>query len=238
MDYAVIELARHFFVALLFGALNGRLPGRAYIVEVGLAERVEYGFNESWISTLITDSAHAIYVLARDACWGYSRNMKFLLFLIIASCSLIGQAPKLQNPEPLSADGPMKISSIRQLQELQNKVCAAHYVASYKIYLKGEAASDKEKADFLLAAKELVRLQDFIERNRYSFKVAVDSRDRTNYEGRLADHLANLSVYKIKADLPATKAELNEGGKFANLLSGGLMTLPLYFSPFGGGADY
>lgn len=52
MDYAVIELARHFFAALLIGTLNGRLTGRACIVEVGLAERVEYGFNESWVSVV------------------------------------------------------------------------------------------------------------------------------------------------------------------------------------------
>lgn len=52
MNHAIVELSGHFIVALLFGALNRNLPGRTCVVEVGLAERVEYGFNEGRVGIL------------------------------------------------------------------------------------------------------------------------------------------------------------------------------------------
>jgi hypothetical protein len=162
--------------------------------------------------------------------------MKYLIFLSIASCSLTAQAANLQKSEPLSENASIRITSIDQLAQLQKKVCSAHYVASHKIYLKGEAASDKEKSDFVLAAKELVRLQAFIVRNSYFFSVAISDRgERAKVEPYLQKHLEVLKSFEIKADLPATKKELNEGGQFANRLSG-MMSLPLSFFPLEG--DY
>jgi hypothetical protein len=143
-------------------------------------------------------------------------SMKYLLAFVLTCCALCAQDKT-----------PLNFGSIGLFDDHRKNVCSAYLKASSPIYNKGDAATDEEKKAFTVAALELVRLQAYIGKvRRLTLSSKSNEATRDLEKEKLNEAYAKMAAAKIKTDLPATRAELNEASKYINAL-GQIMQLPV-----------
>lgn len=121
----------------------------------------------------------------------------------------------------------LKFESLSLFDTHRKNVCSAYMKAAFPIYNKGEAASDEEKAAFIAAAAEIVKLQAYVGKSRrLSLSSKSNAALRAVNTEKMNDFYAKMSAAKIATTLPATRAELNEASIYINNLSQ-LMQLPV-----------
>lgn len=127
----------------------------------------------------------------------------------------------------------LKFESLSLFDAHRKNVCSAYMKAAFPIYNKGEAASDEEKAAFIAAAAEIVKLQAYVGKSRrLSLSSKSNAAMRAVNTEKMNEFYAKMSAAKIATTLPATRAELNEASVYINNLSQ-LMQLPVTL-----GGDY
>lgn len=145
--------------------------------------------------------------------------MKHALTLILACCTLVAQQA-----------APLQFGSLKLFDEHRRTVCAAYMKASSPIYSKGDAATDAERKVFTDAANELVRLQAYVGKARRLALITNSNKSMHELnKAKMDDAYAEMAAAKIKTDLPASRAELNEASKYINAL-GQIMQLPVSLS--------
>ena len=135
-----------------------------------------------------------------------------------ASTFLAGVKVSATNPKPNSKKMPgLMFESLSLFDAHRKNVCSAYMKAASPIYNKGEAATADEKAAFMVAAAELVRLQSYIGKSRrLSLSSKSNAASRAVDSATLSDCYAKMSAAKIATSLPATRAELNEASIYIN----------------------
>ena len=135
-----------------------------------------------------------------------------------ASTFLAGVKVSATNPKPNSKQMPgLMFESLSLFDAHRKNVCSAYMKAASPIYNKGEAATADEKAAFMVAAAELVRLQSYIGKSRrLSLSSKSNAASRAVDSATLSDCYAKMSAAKIATSLPATRAELNEASIYIN----------------------
>lgn len=121
----------------------------------------------------------------------------------------------------------LRFESLSLFDEHRRKVCSEYIKASSPIYNKGDAATESEKEAFMAAAKELVRLQNYIGKSR---RLGLSSKGNMamraiNVE-KMNEAYAKMASAKIATTLPATRTDLNAASVYINAL-GQLMQLPV-----------
>ena len=135
-----------------------------------------------------------------------------------ASTFLAGVKVSATDPKPNSKKMPgLMFESLSLFDAHRKNVCSAYMKAASPIYNKGEAATADEKAAFMVAAAELVRLQSYIGKSRrLSLSSKSNAASRAVDSATLSDCYAKMSAAKIATSLPATRAELNEASIYIN----------------------
>ena len=135
-----------------------------------------------------------------------------------ASTFLAGVKVSATDPKPNSKKMPgLMFESLSLFDAHRKNVCSAYMKAASPIYNKGEAATADEKAAFMVAAAELVRLQSYIGKSRrLSLSSKSNAASRAVDSATLSDCYAKMSTAKIATSLPATRAELNEASIYIN----------------------
>ena len=121
----------------------------------------------------------------------------------------------------------LKFETLPLFDAYRKNTCSSYMKAALPIYNKGEKASSDEKATFIIAAAELVRLQAYIGKTRrLDLSSKVNGAMRAVNSEKMNDCYAKMSSAKIATTLPATRTELNEASIYINAL-GQLMQLPV-----------
>jgi len=151
------------------------------------------------------------------------------LFLLGVSPAPKETAPT-QNPLPQTTTritSQLRFGSLALFEDYRRKVQGDYAKASSPIYSKGDAANDEEKKAFVAAAGELAKLQAYVGiRRSISLNPKINAALREINQQKISDAYAVMRAAKIKTDLPATRAELNEATKYINAL-GQLMQMPV-----------
>ena len=127
----------------------------------------------------------------------------------------------------------LKFESLSLFDAHRKKVSSEYMKAASPIYNKGDAASEVEKAAFIAAAAEIVRLQAYVGKSRrLSLSSNSNAAMRAINSEKMNECYAKMSAAKIATTLPATRAEQNEASNYINAL-GQLMQLPVSL-----GGDY
>jgi TPR repeat protein len=121
----------------------------------------------------------------------------------------------------------LRFESLSLFDAHRKNVCAAYIKAASAIYDKGDAASETEKAAYVDAALELVRLQTYVGKSR---RLSLTSKNNAAMRAvnaeKMNEFYAKMAAAKIATSLPASRADLNEGTNYINAL-GQLMQLPV-----------
>ena len=121
----------------------------------------------------------------------------------------------------------LRFESLSLFDTHRKNVCAAYLRASVPIYNKGEIASEAEKAAFIAAAHELVRLQAYVGKvRRLNLSSKSNAALREVNMEKMSNLYAKMAAAKIPTTLPAGRPQLNEASIYIHAL-GELMQLPV-----------
>jgi hypothetical protein len=125
----------------------------------------------------------------------------------------------------------LAFDSLSAFDQYRKKVCSSYLGAAAPIYIKGQNATDSEKAAFISAALEVERLQTYVGRpRRIGSPAGMRGNSLILNTQKINEYYEKMDAAKIETTLPAALDNFNGGLSFINAL-GQLMKLTVALNP-------
>lgn len=125
----------------------------------------------------------------------------------------------------------LAFDSLSAFDQYRKKVCSSYLGAAAPIYIKGQNATDSEKAAFMSAALEVERLQTYVGRpRRIGSPAGMRGNSLVLNTQKINECYEKMDASKIETTLPAAFDNFSGGLSFINAL-GQLMRLTVALNP-------